>query len=314
MIHPSANAVPKLSRLMGGRAMAIFGAGALAAALAPLAAGPDQGILGAFAIYFVWVTLAVSWNVAGGFAGLLNLGIVAFFGLGVAVAGAGLQSGLPLPGVVALSALAGASLAVILFPTFRLKSFYFAIGTFVIPFMVKPLVELVGGSAVSLVPEADILSSSQLYYAGLALAAFSVFGVFLLMNSRTGLALKTIGADEVASSGVGVNVAKYKAVALIASGALASLAGMYYLEIAGTVDTTIFQNLNFSLLPLFMVIIGGIGTIEGPVIGALFYSVLSYFITSQFPGSTADVFVLSVAVIAVAILRPRGLASRVVRR
>ncbi|MDG6903006.1 MAG: branched-chain amino acid ABC transporter permease [Nitrososphaerota archaeon] len=305
---------PRLGRMMGAGAMKVVVAGSLAAALVPLAAGSDQGILGAFAIYFVWITLAVSWNVAGGFAGLLNLGIVAFFGLGVAVAGAGLQSGFPLPEVVALSALAGALLAAVLVPVFRLKSFYFAMGTFVIPYMVKPLVELVGGSAVSVVPGGDILSSSQIYYAGLALAVFSVSGVFLLMNTKSGLALRAIGADETASSGAGVDVVKYKAIALAASGALASLAGMYYLEIAGTVDTTIFQNLNFSLLPLFMVIIGGVGTIEGPVIGALIYSALSYFIISQFPGSTADVFVLSLAVIAMAIFRPRGLASRVVRR
>jgi branched-chain amino acid transport system permease protein len=289
--------------------MLVFAAGALSVALAPLAGGIDLRILGAFAIYFVWVTLAVSWNVAGGFAGLLNLGLVAFFGLGAAVAGAGLQLGVPLPAVVLVSALAGATLAVFLIPTFRLKNFYFALGTFVVPYMAKPVVELVSGSAVFQVPKGGILTPMQLYYAGLALTVFTVFGVYLLMNSRVGLALRAVGGDEVAAAAAGVNVNMYKAVALVVSGAAASLAGMYYLEIVGTVDTTIFQNFNFSLLPLFMVIIGGTGTIEGPVIGALIYSFLSYFVSSQLPGSTLDVFLLSLAVVAVALYRPRGLVS-----
>lgn len=286
-----------------------FGVGALVAAAVPLAGGFDLRVLGAFAIYFVWVTLAVSWNVAGGFAGLLNLGLVAFFGAGAVVGGVAMESGLPPAAAVLLSALAGALIAVCLTPTFRLKSFYFALGTFIVPYMVKPLVEVSSGAAVFRVPAAEILSPGELYYAGLGLAVFAVASVFLLMRSKAGFALRAIGNDEAASSAVGVNVNLYKAAALVVSGALASLAGVYYLEIAGTADTTIFQNLNFSLLPLFMVIIGGTGTLDGPVIGALIFSALSYFVTSQFPGSTLDVFVLSVAVIGVAMLRPRGLMA-----
>lgn len=293
--------------------MAVFGAAIAVAALVPLA-GFDLRLLGAFAIYFVWVTLAVSWNIAGGMAGLLNLGLVAFFGLGAAVSGAAMESGVPFPAVVLISALAGVALAVALMPTFRLKSFYFALGTFVIPYMVKPLVELAGQSAVFRVPEAGILTAGELYYGGLVLTAFALGLVYLVTNSKVGLALRTIGGDEIASAGVGVNVNLYKAAALVVSGALAGLAGMYYLQIAGTVDTTIFQNLNYSLLPLFMVIIGGVGTIEGPVVGALIFSVLDYFLTSQFPGSTLDVFILAAAVIAVALVRPRGLVPGAKKR
>ena len=294
--------------------MAVFAAGAATAAIVPLTGGFDPRLLGAFAIYFVWVTLAVGWNLAGGFAGLFNLGLVAFFGVGAAAAGAALQSGAPVPEAVLAAALAGAALGALLVPTFRLKSFYFAIGTFVVPYMAKPVVELASGSAVFRVPETAILSPAQLYYAGLALTVSVVSGVYLLMRSRVGLALRAIGGDEVAAAGAGVNVGMFKAAALVASGAVASLAGLYYLEIMGTVATTGFQHLNFSLLPLFMVIIGGTGTVEGPVVGALVYSVLSYFVASQLPGSTLDVFVLSVAVIAVALLRPRGLVSGVFRR
>jgi branched-chain amino acid transport system permease protein len=307
-----AESMPTLQK--GRKPMAVFAAAALAAALVPIAGGFDNRVLAVLGIYFVWVTLAVSWNVAGGFAGLLNLGLVAFFGIGVAVGGAGLQSGIPFAAVVMAAALGGAALAAALVPVFRLKSFYFAMGTFVVPYIMKPIVELVSGSAVFSVPEGDILSPGQLYYLGLGLTAFGVLGVYLMMNSKVGFALRAIGADEVAAAGVGVNVNLYKTAALVVSGAIASLVGMYYLEIFGTVDTTVFQNLSFSLLPLFMVVIGGVGTLEGPIIGALVFSALNYFVTSQLPGSTFDVFLLSLTVIAVALFRPRGLVAGGFRR
>lgn len=267
-------------------------------------------MLGAFAIYFVWITLAVSWNLAGGFGGLLNLGLAAFFGLGAVAAGVALQSGIPLVAMAPVSALAGVALALFLVPFFRLKSFYFAMATFVVPFMVKPIVEVTSGSAVFRVPGNELLTSSQLYYWGLGMTAFAFVGVYVLLRSKVGLAVRTIGSDELASAAIGVNTTLYKAAALAASGALAALAGMYYLEVVGTVDTTLFQGLTFSLLPLFMVIIGGTGTLEGPVLGALIYCALNYFVTSQFPGSTIDVFVLSLTLIAVAAFRPQGLIPR----
>lgn len=301
---------PQKAAWMRHRALLVFTAGTLLATLVPLAGGYDPRILGAFAIYFVWITLAESWNLVGGFAGLLNLGLVAFFGLGAIVGGAELQVGLPLPGVLLASGMAGAGLAALLIPTFRLRTFYFAMGSFVVPYMVKPLVEAFGGNAAFHVPLGRILAPVQLYYAGLGLVAFSVFGVYFLMKSKVGLALRSLGNDEVASASVGVNVRLYKSTALIASGILASVAGLYYVQITGTADTTIFQNLGFSLLPVFMVIIGGTGTFEGPIVGALVFSALNYYVTSQFPGSTIDTFVLSIAIIAVALFRPRGIASR----
>ncbi len=296
--------------LKAPKSLIVFTAGAILAGLVPLTGGFDSSFLGAFVIYFVWITLATSWNLTGGFGGLFNLGLVAFFGLGAVVGGAGLQSGIPLTAMVPISALSGAILGALLIPTFRLKTFYFAVATFVVPYMVKPLIEVTSGTSVFRVPGAEILGSSQLYYSGLALAVASVFGVYLMMRSKVGFALRTIGSDEVASASVGVNVSAYKAVALVVSGAIAALAGLYYLEIAGTADTTIFQNLSFSLLPLFMVIIGGTGTLEGPIVGALVFSALNYFVTSQLPGSTLDVFILSLAVVAVALFRPRGLVAR----
>ncbi len=221
-----------------------------------------------------------------------------------------MQAGFPVPADILLSGAAGAILAAFLIPTFRLKGLYFAVGSFVVPYMVKPLVEVLGGSSAFRVPAAEILSPSDLYYTGLALALAVVFVVYLVMKSKLGLALRTLGDDEVAAASIGANVVLYKAMALMISGCIAAIAGLYYAEIAGTAETTVFQNLAFSLLPVFMVVIGGAGSLEGPIIGALLFSGLNYFVTSQFPGSTFDTFVLSLSIVAVALYRPRGLVPR----
>src|SRR3989442_1920759 len=127
------------------------------------------------------------------------------------------------------------------------------------------------------------------------------------MQSRVGFALRAFGKEELASSSLGINVVIYKCIAVRASGFIASAAGAYYHKIIGTINTTLFQNLSFSLFPIFMVIIGGIGTFEGPVLGAVVFSLINYYVTSQFPGSTVDTFILSLMIIGVAVLLPRGL-------
>ncbi len=268
-------------------------------------------VLSVYAIYFMWISLAESWNLVGGYAGLLNLGFSAFFALGGVVGAIALFDGFSFIVSLFLAGFTGAALGVALVPTFRLKNFYFAMATLVVPLIVKPMVEFFGNRADFAVPQTLILTPVGLYYSGLAIAGITIYGVYFLMRSRVGFALRALGDDELASSSLGINVLLYKSIALVASGFVASVAGAYYLQIIGTINTTLFQNLSFSLFPIFMVIIGGIGTFEGPIVGAVVFSLVNYYVTSQFPGSTIDTFVLSLMIIGVAVLLPRGLVSSV---
>src|SRR5438093_13089857 len=131
-----------------------------------------------------------------------------------------------------------------------------------------------------------------LYSSGLALAGITIFGAYVLMQSRVGFALRALGDDELASSSLGINVLLYKSIAVLTSGFIASAAGAYYLQIIGTINTTLFQNLNFSLFPIFMVIIGGIGTFEGPVLEAVVFSLINYYVQIQLRASTVYPFIL----------------------
>jgi branched-chain amino acid transport system permease protein len=284
--------------------------GLLIVGLYPLFIQPGSTSLTEYAPYFVWIILAESWNLSGGYAGLLNLGLVAFFALGAFVTGFEELVGLGLIPALLIAGIIGAVLAIILIPTLRLRSDYFAIGSLVIPFMLKPIVEVVFPRTSFFVPGNDILTSASLYYLGLLVAGISIFGIYLIMRSRIGMALRAIGNEEAAAQASGINTLKYKAIALILSAFLASIAGGYFLQHI-SVDSSIFSDFSYSLFPIFMVIIGGIGTFEGPIVGAVLFSVISYALNNAFPNTTYDVLLFSVIIMVVAVLVPRGIVPSV---
>jgi branched-chain amino acid transport system permease protein len=276
--------------------------------LYPLLIIPSQrNLVAGYSIYFVWIILAESWNLTGGYTGLFNLGLAAFFGLGAIAAAVVLSLGLPFYLALLFSGVSGFLLASLLVPTFRLRSFYFAIATLILPLIVKPVIEILLGSSDFYVQSNSVLLSLSLYYYGLTLSTLTVLAVFFLLRTRIGIALKAIGDDETVSGALGINPFKYKTIAFLFSGFLGSLAGGFYLQIVGTVSTTIFENIEFSLFPIFMVIIGGSGTFEGPLFGAILFSVIDYYLTSLFPGTTINDFILSLSIIVIALLLPRGI-------
>jgi branched-chain amino acid transport system permease protein len=268
-------------------------------------------LLGEFVVYFMWITLAESWNMVGGYAGLLNLGLVAFFALGAVVCALAFQAGLSIIPAMIVAGIAGALLGLALIPTFRLRSDYFAIATLVIPVIAKPLVEFFTNRVSFSVPVSQILPRVDFWYLGLGMTAVSIFGTYFIMKTRVGIALRALGDDETASASLGVSTLFYKTVALVLSGFIAAVAGAFYLQFIGSVSTTLFQDLTFSLYPIFMVIIGGSGTFEGPIVGGLVFSVIEYYSPTLFVNSTADVLVFSVVIMAVAVLLPRGIVPSV---
>ena len=290
--------------------------GLLLAASYPLMLKANLDSVLVYVPYFTWIILAESWNIAGGYAGLLNLGLVGSFALGAFTSAFSLSMGYPLIASMLLGGLSGVVLALFLVPTFRLRNDYFAIATLVVPFMLKPIVEAIFRRPTFTIPRSEAPPAVDLYYTGLLLAALSIFGIFFLMRSRAGIALRAIGDSEIASSSLGINILLYKTIALVASGFLAALAGSFFIQYI-SIDSSLFLNLNYSLFPIFMVIIGGIGTFEGPILGAILFSLINYTLNNEFPGSTFDVLVFSLVIMVVAVLLPRGIvpyARRVLRK
>ena len=232
---------------------------------------------------FLAVILSQSWNLLGGYAGQINLGHAAFFGLGALLTRLLWVGGTPL--ILSLAAGALVSMAfgcLIGVPAFRLRGAYFAIGTL-------GLAEILRITVGNVLPEISTIRASELasysilprYYLTLVLAVFSVAVVALLVPSRVGLGIRAVREDEAAAEASGVSALRHKLLALAISTALAGLAGgafAYY-------HVSYYPQHVFSPVWTFdavlMSFIGGVGTIHGPVLGAVFYVIVKEVLAVQ---------------------------------
>jgi branched-chain amino acid transport system permease protein len=224
-----------------------------------------------------FVAMASLWNLLAGFSGLTSFGQHAYIGLGAyalyLVASHGVN---PLPGIL----LAAAAAAVISLPVsvlvLRLSGGYFAIATLVVASVFQIAATLspsVGGTTGVSVPGlagyGPVLREALIYWATLAVAVASVAGVYLLVRRTFGLDARAVGSDPVAAASLGVRVGRIRRLAyLVAAGGAGAVGALIAIQTLYVEPTSVFS-VQYSVYMLFMVLIGGMGTIEGPVIGAL---------------------------------------------
>ncbi|MEW5961573.1 MAG: branched-chain amino acid ABC transporter permease [Chloroflexota bacterium] len=253
-------------------------------AILPLVVKTDS-IINLTILIFLYIVLASSWNILGGYAGQVNLGYAAFFGLGtLATRLLWLSAGWSLfPSLLAGGVVAVAFALLIGLPAFRLKGVYFAIGTLA---LAQILYITVGNilPKISSLP-AEALVAYQLvprYYLLFGLAIFAVGTAYVLVNSRWGLGIMAIREEEDAAESLGVSALRHKLLALVVSAFLAGLAGGAF----AFYHVGYYYQFPFSPLwtfdPIMMVYIGGQGTIIGPVIGAVFFVIIREFLALRF--------------------------------
>jgi branched-chain amino acid transport system permease protein len=246
-----------------------------ACALVPLMNARDD-MLNLGIQIFLAVALAQSWNLLGGYAGQITLGHAAFFGLGALVTRALWVSGMPLFFALAAGALVAMILSLLIgAPAFRLRGAYFAIGTL-------GFAEILRITVGNLMPEistipAEALASYSLirrYYLALSLAVLCVAAVSVLVGSRAGLGMRAVREDEAAAEASGVSALRHKLLALALSTALAGLTGgvFAYYHVSYYPQHAFSPGWTFDAV--LMAYIGGVGTVHGPVLGALFYVIL----------------------------------------
>jgi branched-chain amino acid transport system permease protein len=225
---------------------------------------------------FLAVVLAQSWNLLGGYAGQINLGHAAFFGLGALVTRTLWVGGTPLIfGLIAGALVATLYGIIIGIPAFRLRGAYFAIGTL-------GLAEILRITVGNLMPEISTISARELasynmlprYYLTLTMAVLCVAVVALLIPSRVGLGIRAVREDEAAAEATGVDALRHKLLALTISTAFAGLAGgaFAYYHVSYYPQHTFSPAWTFDAV--LMSFIGGVGTVHGPVLGALFYVII----------------------------------------
>jgi branched-chain amino acid transport system permease protein len=244
-------------------------------ALLPAVVKKDS-IINLALLVLLYVSLASSWNIVGGFAGQTNLGHAAFFGLGSLVTRSLWLGGWPLiPSLLAGGCVAVLFSLLIGIPAFRLRGVYFAIGTLA---LAQVLYIVVGNtlSDISSLPS-ESLASYQLaprYYLALGLAILTAGIAYVLRKSRLGLGIMAVREEEDAAESLGVSALKHKLLALSVSAFLAGLAGGAF----AFYHVGYYPQLPFAPVWTFdavmMAYIGGVGTVVGPIVGAVFFVVL----------------------------------------
>lgn len=245
--------------------------------LLPLSIELGTNIMNLLVMLFIYIILAQSWNIISGYTLQIHLGLAAFFGCGVLVTHALWEAGIPIYLAVLVGAMASVILAGIIgLPTLRLRGMYFAIGTLALAETLRITIGNVFPREVWM-PATYAATYSLLprYYLALIVAIIACVVVYLVANSKPGLAMVALGDDEEAAQVTGVNIFRYKVLALAISALLAGLAGGVYAFLRlSLLPKNAFVPI-WSFEPLVATAIGGAGTVIGPIVGSIFLVALS---------------------------------------
>ena len=270
---------------------------------------PGPEIIRLLFITLIWITASTAWNLLGGFGGQVSFGFAVFYGLGAYSTALALNRGISiwiaflLGGAVA----AVASLLVGL-PTFRLRGPYFAIATIGASEAVRVVmtnVSFTGGASGYRIMESGIFRQSEHFYSALILAVVAVAVCHLVRRSRLGLALMAIREDEDAASDLGVDPYRAKLTAHALAAALTGAAGGVYARYAAFIHPQGVFAFSISVAILLMPIIGGVGTIWGPVIGAVVYGLVHEEVVASFP--QLHLLIYGTLLILIVVFEPRGI-------
>ena len=284
----------------------------------------------------LWVTIGTGWNLLAGYTGQVSFGAAAFFGVGAYTAGLlsfhlGVSAwwGLALGGPIAV---------LVAFPfgwiTFPLRGAYFALGSLALGEVMRQLAtiwESFTQGMMGVLIMQTFLSKLPYYYLALALAAGSILVVRLVLGSRLGYYFISIREDQDAAMSIGINTTKYKMVSLSLHAFLTGTAGALYMNYMGFIDPNVVFSLHdISIMAILVGIVGGVGTVYGPAVGAfIMVAVQEVFRSAGFGGleilskaigggfmagltkyvSQAHVLAFGILVVVVIMLLPNGLVG-----
>ncbi|MCR9120986.1 MAG: branched-chain amino acid ABC transporter permease [Phyllobacteriaceae bacterium] len=299
------------------RAAMLFGAIATAILIAaPWWAGrADMRLMSEL---FLYMALASLWNLMAGYAGLVSVGQQAYVGFGGYMLFAlTIFGGLHPMAAIALTPVLGALVSVpVAILIFRLRGAYFAIGTWVIAEVFRlvfaQVLALGGGSGSSLPVGivrslADSRSGREAlsYWLALGAALLVIAVIYLFLRSRKGLALTAIRDNELAAGSLGIDIWRTKFVVYVVVSALTAMIGaLIFLQKLRISPDAAFSVNDWTAFVIFIVVIGGIGTIEGPIIGTLVFFLLRETLADL---GTIYLMVLGLVAIIVMLKAPKGL-------
>jgi branched-chain amino acid transport system permease protein len=301
--------------------MGLCAAALVAFAVAPLWGGRDD--LQLLSEVYTYVALASLWNLLAGYAGLVSVGQQAYVGLGAYIlfafailAGLSPLWAIPLAGIIA---------AIVAMPVaglvFRLRGHYFAIGTWIIAEVFRLLASQVsvlgGGSGISLPASLVIAIASSRqwrdfieYWIALALVVAVLALIVLLLRSRYGLALKAIRDSELAAACNGIDVLRTKVLVYIITAAATAMVGAFiFLQRLRISPDAAFSVNDWTAFVIFITVIGGIGRIEGPIVGTIVF-----FALRQTLADLGTIYLLTLGAVAILVMltAPKGIWGLIV--
>lgn len=268
---------------------------------------------------FMFASLAQAWNIIGGFAGYPSFGNVVFFGLGgYTVASLMAKAGWPFwPGLATAAAVGFVFAGMMGLPVLRLRGHYFAIATLGVAEAMREIVintpSVTGGGSGITVPALGTQATTEypgndaFYYYFLVLAVLATVVVWTVNRSRFGFALRAIHQDEESAASAGINTTRAKTLAFGINGAITALAGGIFAFQQVTIYPARLFAVEITVLMVVMVVIGGSGTIVGPLIGAAALQFASEYLRRSYTDVHTIIFG-AIIVLAVLFL-PEGVVS-----
>jgi branched-chain amino acid transport system permease protein len=267
-------------------------------------------------LVIMWSVIGIGWNVLGGYCGQVSFGHAAFFGMGAYTAGLvyfhlglsawwGLLACIP---VVTLTSL------VIGYICLRLRGAYFALATLalgeVLRVTAENLVKFTQGNLGIMIKQRTWVDKTWYFYIVLLIAAGTFLRVKKVVESKFGYYFVAIREDQDAAESMGIDTTLYKTIALCLSGTLTGMAGAFYMNYMGYIDpATVFPLYDISIVTVMVVMVGGVATYWGPVIGAVIMVFLAEVIRSMPKIGAAHQTIFGIILIFIIMYLPNGIAG-----
>lgn len=288
-------------------------------AIFPMVGVPRVWLLYLF-LFFVYLAMANMWNLLAGYSGLTFLGPAALVGLAGYALVIVTWNDLPFYlGIIGGGMVAAAFAALIAIPTFRMRGIYFAIGTLVVPevlrnvfYVWKPILgDFIGGGAGYMIKGIEGLSLTEFYWLALAIGIVSILVMRMVLRSKLGLGLAAIRDSDRAAASSGVDVFRSKLYAFAIAAFLIGASGAIFYVYQGYIAPVGAFNIRWLMTCLLATVIGGIGTEEGPIVGTAIV-VFLHFLLARY--GELSLLIQGVILVVIMLLIPGGIVGFVRRK
>lgn len=285
----------------------------------PLLNLPGAWLLYIF-LFFVYLSLANMWNLLAGYSGLISLCQPAFIGLAGYTMVIITWNGLPYYwGIIVGAIISGLFALLISIPVFRLSGIYFAIGTLVVPEVLRVIFLLwrpIGGAlhgagAGYRLKGLEALTMTEIYWMALGIGIASMFIMRLILKSSLGLGLAAIRDNASTAASAGIHVFKLKLFSFVIGAVVTGIAGSIFFIYQKYIEPTSAFNIRWTMILMLSAVIGGLGIETGPIVGTVVVVFLHFFL-AKYAGWS--LLLQGVMLIIVMLLVPRGIMGFAIRK